>query len=242
MSVYRLVWDTEKPWKHFLYVNKHEAPDKDPEINAFLLSGSLYEETAAENLVAWTLDENKKADKAIIETYLSCQPRTDVIVRVKMNDAKLVLIGLDVIEQPPVELGYFAVAEDGEWIIRKLVPDPETLEEAKTRKASDIAKWRWENETGGVTVLGITVATDRESQALITGAVLQAMADREYTCRWKTAAGFMGLSNEGIIAVGAAVRQHVQACFDREAALLDAVDVRTDIESVMAIEWGDEIA
>jgi hypothetical protein len=91
------------------------------------------------------------------------------------------------------------------------------LEAAKERKRSEIAAARFEAETAGIDVNGFTVRTDRESQALITGAALKAMQDSEYSCRWKTESGFVELSALQISAVADAVRTHVQSCFDREA-------------------------
>ena len=90
------------------------------------------------------------------------------------------------------------------------------LEAAKAAKRAEIAAARWEAETAGIDVNGFTVRTDRESQALITGAALAAFADPDYTCRWKTEAGFVSLDSVQIKAVAQAVRAHVQSCFDRE--------------------------
>lgn len=86
-----------------------------------------------------------------------------------------------------------------------------------------IADRRWQAEVAGITVNGMQVDTGRDSQALITGAALQATIDPAYTVRWKTGAGFVELNSQEIIGMATAVRAHVQACFDREAELVDAV-------------------
>ena len=86
-----------------------------------------------------------------------------------------------------------------------------------------IAARRWQVETGGTTVEGIQVNTDRDSQALMTGAAFAASLDPEYQIKWKAATGFVDLSAQQIIGVASAVRAFVQACFNREAELLDAV-------------------
>lgn len=98
------------------------------------------------------------------------------------------------------------------------------LEAAKAAKRAEIASARWEAETAGIDVSGFTVRTDRESQALITGAALQAIVDYDYECRWKTSEGFVHLSAEQIKAIAQAVRAHVQSCFDREAELLPLIE------------------
>ena len=98
------------------------------------------------------------------------------------------------------------------------------LDAAKERKRSEIAAARWAEETAGIDVNGFTVRTDRESQALITGAALKAMQDSTYSCRWKTESGFVELTAPQILAIADAVRAHVQACFDHEAELLPLVE------------------
>jgi hypothetical protein len=107
------------------------------------------------------------------------------------------------------------------------------LEAAKERKRSEIAAARWAEETAGIDVNGFTVRTDRESQALVTGAALAAFADPDYTCQWKTEAGFVSLDSVQIKAVAQAVRAHVQSCFDREA---DWVRQIKDVESPEDLE------
>ena len=98
------------------------------------------------------------------------------------------------------------------------------MDAAKERKRAEIAAARYEAETAGIDVNGFTVRTDRESQALITGAALKAMQDSEYSCRWKTESGFVELSALQISAVADAVRAHVQSCFDREAELVPLIE------------------
>ena len=107
------------------------------------------------------------------------------------------------------------------------------LEVAKERKRSEIAAARWEAETAGID----GIKTDRESQALITGAALQAIVDYDYECRWKTSEGFVHLSAEQIKYIAQAVRLHVQLCFDREAELLPLIEAATSPEELEAIVW-----
>ena len=106
------------------------------------------------------------------------------------------------------------------------------LEAAKERKRAEIASVRFEAETSGID----GIKTDRESQALITGAALKAMQDSAYSCRWKTESGFVELTSLQISAVADAVRAHVQSCFDREAelvALIEAADTPEELEEIM---------
>ncbi len=103
--------------------------------------------------------------------------------------------------------------------------------------AEDIAARRYQAETAGTTVDGAQVDTGRDSQSLITGAALQATLDAAYTCRWKTAAGFVDLSATQILAMAAAVRAHVQACFDREAELLGELAAGTLTADMLEQGW-----
>jgi hypothetical protein len=111
------------------------------------------------------------------------------------------------------------------------------LETLKRRKAEEIAAARWKAEVGGMTVNGATIDTSRESQAMITGAVMQAQMDPTYTCRWKTAQGFVEFDAETVTAIAQGVRAHVQACFDREAELNTAIGAATTPEAIQAITW-----
>lgn len=89
--------------------------------------------------------------------------------------------------------------------------------------AATIAGRRYQSETAGIIIGGMSVATDRESQGLLNGAALSAFMDDTYVCRWKTPDGFVQLDAKTILAIAKAVRAHVQASFDREEELLEAV-------------------
>lgn len=86
-----------------------------------------------------------------------------------------------------------------------------------------IAARRYVAEISGTTIQGMPIDTGRDSQALITGAALQAVIDPEYSVHWKTADGFVDLTAQQVIGVASAVRAFVQACFNRESELLDQV-------------------
>ena len=89
--------------------------------------------------------------------------------------------------------------------------------------ADQIAARRFEVETGGVTVAGVQINTERDSQSLLTGAAFAASLDPEYRIKWKAATGFVDLTGEQILGIASQVRAFVQACFNREAELLGAV-------------------
>lgn len=103
-----------------------------------------------------------------------------------------------------------------------------------------IAARRYDVETGGITLNGVAIDTGRDSQALITGATVQAMLDQNYALRWKTPHGFVDLTGQQIIGVATAVRAHVQACFDREAELLGALASGTFTPEMLNEGWPNE--
>ena len=113
----------------------------------------------------------------------------------------------------------------------------EILSNAKGRKLADIASARYEAEIAGVEAGGMTIKTDRESQALITGAALQAFVDPDYTCTWKTVDGFVELTSLQIKGAAMYVRSHVQGCFNKEATLVAQVQEVQTPEELEAIVW-----
>lgn len=102
-----------------------------------------------------------------------------------------------------------------------------------------VAETRYNKETQGITVNGIAINTERDSQAMITGAALSAFLDGTYVCRWKTPTGFIELDAAQLIAVSQAMRKYVQACFDRESELLEAIADNTYVDSMLTEGWPD---
>ena len=116
-------------------------------------------------------------------------------------------------------------------------PEP-TLDELKAQKKVEIAAARYAAETGGCTVDGVTIATDRGSQALLTAAVVMARMDPEFKTQWKCADGhFVDLNAMQLRAIGDAVIAHVEACFAREAELVELIDAAETPEELDAIHW-----
>lgn len=134
------------------------------------------------------------------------------------------------------EIAAYAEAHPEEVALEPAQPEP-TLEELKTLKAAQIAAARYEAECTGITIQGVEIATDRDSQGLILGAVVQAQTTSGYTVNWKTKQGFVTLTADQIIAIATAVRAHVQACFDREAYYLEQIEAATTPEMLQVITF-----
>ncbi|MDQ2083092.1 DUF4376 domain-containing protein [Xanthobacteraceae bacterium Astr-EGSB] len=102
------------------------------------------------------------------------------------------------------------------------------------------AATRWRRETGGVTIAGVTVATDRESQAMLSGAHAYVQANpAAATIRWKSEDGFVALDAPQITALALAVGAHVQACFTAEADIAAGIEsgtitTRAEIDAAFA--------
>lgn len=105
------------------------------------------------------------------------------------------------------------------------------------RYARDIAARRYQAETAGITVNGMALPTDRDSQALVTGTALVAVIDPGYYCQWKTSTGFIDVNAQQIIALASAMRAHIQVCFDREAELLAHLENGTYTEDLLDQGW-----
>lgn len=86
-----------------------------------------------------------------------------------------------------------------------------------------IAAERYKRELAGVVVGGMGIDTDDRSKTLINGAALKAMRNSSYILNWKTPGGFVQIPADQVLAMADAVSDHVQACFDRESELLDAL-------------------
>ena len=103
-----------------------------------------------------------------------------------------------------------------------------------------LAEYRYQKETGGITYNGIvtfggdgiTIPTDRDSRANMTGAYIKAKDNPDYTVDWKLPSGFVPLTASEIIAIADAVEAHVKDCFTAEAQVLQNIDNYTTIEEV----------
>lgn len=119
------------------------------------------------------------------------------------------------------------------------LPDPEpTLDELKIVKKAEIAHERWKTETGGLTLPDIgTIATDRESQSLLNGAVTGTLLEPDKPIKWKMVDGAVELDAATVQMIGKLVRSHVQSCFNREIELIEAIDACQTAQEVVAIVW-----
>ncbi|MBT9247656.1 DUF4376 domain-containing protein (plasmid) [Gemmobacter fulvus] len=105
--------------------------------------------------------------------------------------------------------------------LSQLVLPAARAEQARAALRAAVTARRDRAIAAGLVQEGLAIATDDLSQSRILGAALSAVIDPDLVLGWKTADGRMvPLTAPQILALAKAVRAHVQACFDREAAIL----------------------
>lgn len=100
-----------------------------------------------------------------------------------------------------------------------------------------VANERYKREIAGIVLAGMPIETDDRSKTLIAGAALKAMRDPDFVLRWKTPDGFVALPSPQVLMIADAVSDHVQACFNRESVLLDALAAGTFNERMLDEGW-----
>jgi hypothetical protein len=131
---------------------------------------------------------------------------------------------------------------DGVWVLGangEIIKRPRPLVEPDY--PAMIASERYKREGVGIIVDGSLIDTTRDGQALIAGAAVSAILDPNYTCNWKTAAGFIELNASQLVTIATAVRAHVQACFDRELTLLRAIEMGSYSDDMLTQGWPDSL-
>lgn len=120
------------------------------------------------------------------------------------------------------------------------VPEPLTLAQEKPRAVEAVKAASYTAETAGITVQGLQIPTDRDSQSMITGAVVSTLLDPTKTTRWQTGTThdgipvFAELGATQLQAIGQTVRAHVQACFDTRDAKFVEIGKLSSPEAVQA--------
>lgn len=109
------------------------------------------------------------------------------------------------------------------------------LAELQEKLLAKIAERRWQHETGGVVINGMPVDTSDRSKTLIVGKYRKAEKSAPgATFTWKTNAGPVQITAATMIAIGDAIEDFIQDCFDREAVLIPAANALTEPADVVA--------
>lgn len=112
------------------------------------------------------------------------------------------------------------------WPEGLLTPDP-----VETRLA-ELADIRWQHQNAGVTINGVRLRTDRES--ILDLRFIAERSAAKFPLSYKAASEFVTLeSKEQAEQYANAQNDHVQACFDREAALSERIaDQKNDLAAL----------
>ncbi len=111
------------------------------------------------------------------------------------------------------------------------------LDNARLSQKEKIAASRYAAETAGLVVNGSTVKTDRESQAMLTGAWVTVQMKPTALIDWKAENGWTKINKATVEALADAVSTHVQACFTRECQLSAQIDAARTVAAVETIIW-----
>lgn len=130
-----------------------------------------------------------------------------------------------------------------EYVTREsLLPPVQTitdLHEARANLKSAIAASRYTAEMSGVNynVAGtdVRIPTDVDARTRLQSAI--DAAPETGTIQYKLGGEFRSMTRADLIALRSAVSAHVQACFDREAELLAAIEAAETVEVVAGVEW-----
>lgn len=111
------------------------------------------------------------------------------------------------------------------------------LDQAKAAMIAALAAYRFGRETGGVTVNGINILTDRESQATLTGAYVAVQLKPTRLIKWKGSDGVWTQIDKATVEfLAGAVADHVEACFDVESDKAAEIQALTTVEAVQAYD------
>lgn len=122
------------------------------------------------------------------------------------------------------------------WQAGGFVAIAEPIDQALAAKLAALAAYRYQRETGGITVGGVAVTTDRESQGMLAGALAFVSLAPEVLIDWKGANGWAQINADGVGAIAHAVGAHVQACFTAERHHSEALGQLTTVAEIEAYD------
>lgn len=114
---------------------------------------------------------------------------------------------------------------------------PKDLDTVKKLILADLANKRYQVEVGGLELNGSVIATDRDTQAKISGAVTAVAAGLPAPITWKGPGGFVTLDGPTLTAIALAIATHVQAAFANEAFHAGKIEGKTKLETLLAYDY-----
>lgn len=111
------------------------------------------------------------------------------------------------------------------------------IDQIKRELNQAIAASRYDLETGGIVVDGSSINTDRDSQSMLSGALLRVTRSPATVINWKGEDGvWVPLTKDALEAIADAVSAHVQACFTAERAKCEALAALATFDEVVAFD------
>lgn len=108
------------------------------------------------------------------------------------------------------------------------------LDSAKLEVFQAVANNRYNFEVGGVTVNGITIQTDRESQSTVNAAYTTLKNHLVETIDWKGTNGWTQIDLTTIEFFAKTIAEHTQYSFTQERIHSEAIDAITTFEDLIA--------
>ena len=115
-------------------------------------------------------------------------------------------------------------------------PVPTEITALKSQRLAELAAYRYQKETAGITLNGAVIKTDLESQAKINGAWSAAQINPAVLIDWKAESGWIQIDAATITAIAGAVATHVQSCFSTERIHAEAIAALETSEAVAAYD------
>lgn len=114
------------------------------------------------------------------------------------------------------------------WKVAAGELSPPSLQHLVDQMAVKLADRRWDEQTAGVGHGGHVWHSDAEGRASINesltlAAEYERLTGQTWSTRWKAKSGFVTVDRAALVAAGLAVGEHVQACFNRESEILQAI-------------------
>lgn len=126
------------------------------------------------------------------------------------------------------------------WLAEGGVPEPtggvRTLDAIKSELKAAATAYRWERETGGIEIGGVTVGTGLDDQNRLSGVLAAIALGGLETVDFKAASGWTQLTAAQLQGIAMAISQHVQACFTAERAHHEAIDQLATVEEAEAYD------
>ena len=125
----------------------------------------------------------------------------------------------------------YVAAADLKHVTATYALEDRPLADVKADRLAALAALRWQIETGGITIGGVSVRTDIESQGKITGAHALVTAAPSTVIDWKGASGWVQLDAATMTAIALAVGTHIQACYSAEKTHAEAISAAETAEA-----------